>query len=180
MEKGGGGFGGYFLNIQKISLEISDPLYFLQIAEQFINTYKFYTENKDICCHGKFFRCRIGRRDADVAVVRILSIRNVAPAPVITSPASFAFATIAFAQPSIASKEIKYPPRGLIHEPMPRPPSSLSRTSMTASNFGRMMSACFFICSTIPCTSLKKRTWRSWFTLVVSDCLELQHVTNIF
>ena len=34
----------------------------------------------------------------------------VAPAGVITSPASFAFATIAFAQPSIASKEMKYPP----------------------------------------------------------------------
>ena len=34
------------------------------------------------------------------------------PLRVITTPASFAFATIAFAHPSSASKEMKYPPRG--------------------------------------------------------------------
>ena len=43
---------------------------------------------------------------------------NVAPAPVITSPASFALATIALAHPSMESKEMKYPPRGAIQEPI--------------------------------------------------------------
>lgn len=61
---------------------------------------------------------------------------NVAPAPVITRPASFALATIALAHPSMESKEMKYPPRGAIQEPISSPPSSVSRVSSTASNFG--------------------------------------------
>ena len=80
-------------------------------------------------------------------------------------PASFAFATIAFAQPSIESKEIKYPPSGFVHVPIPSPPISFSRTSSTFSNFGRRIAACFLICSYIPGISLKNLTWRSWFSL---------------
>lgn len=38
---------------------------------------------------------------------------KVAPAPVITTPASLHFATIALAQPSKASKDTKYPALGL-------------------------------------------------------------------
>ena len=48
---------------------------------------------------------------------------NVAPAPVITRPASFALATIALAHPSMDSKEMKYPPRGAIQEPISSPVS---------------------------------------------------------
>ena len=54
----------------------------------------------------------------------------------ITTPASFALATIALAHPSIESKEIKYPPRGAIQEPISSPSSSLSNVSRTLSNFG--------------------------------------------
>ena len=54
--KGSEDFGGYFLSIQKISLEILRPLTLFKVAKQFINTYKFYAEDKDICCNGKLFR----------------------------------------------------------------------------------------------------------------------------
>ena len=90
---------------------------------------------------------------------------NVAPAPVITTPASFVFATIAFAQPSMESKEIKYPPLGFVHCPMSKPLNSLSKVFNTASNFGRIKAACFIICSSMPSTSLKNLTWRSWLIL---------------
>ena len=56
----------------------------------------------------------------------------VAPAPVRTTPASLHIATIFFAQPSNASNEMKYPPTGLIHEPISSPASSLSNSFRTA------------------------------------------------
>ena len=88
-----------------------------------------------------------------------------APAGVITTPAFFAFATTFFAHPSSVSYVMKYPPFGLYQLPAPSPFNSLSNVFRIISNFGRRESACLRICSVIPWISLKKRTWRSWFTL---------------
>ena len=63
------------------------------------------------------------------------------------------------------SKEMKYPPFGVVHVPTPAPPISFSRVFSTASNFGRRISACFLMCSCIPSISLKKRTCLNWFIL---------------
>ena len=100
---------------------------------------------------------------------------NVAPAPVITRPASFALATIALAHPSMESKEMKYPPRRC--DPGTNLQSAklcVPEYQVPASNFGRMMSACFFICSLIPCRGYlqSNRAWRSWFNLVMADGLD--------
>ena len=51
------------------------------------------------------------------------------------------------AHPSRDSKEIKYPPFGVVHSPIPSPPSSFSRVASTISNFGRRIAACFLICA---------------------------------
>ena len=48
--------------------------YHLQAAQQFIDADEFHAEHEDICRDRKFFRCGIGRRDTDIAVVRIFSI----------------------------------------------------------------------------------------------------------
>ena len=45
----------------------------------------------------------------------------------------------------IASNEIKYPPLGLVHEPIPSPVNSSSSLFKTASNLGLKCAACFFI-----------------------------------
>ena len=83
---------------------------------------------------------------------------NVAPASVRRTPASAAFATIFFAQPSSESKEIKYPPFGFVHVPISSYPISRSSVASTSSNFGLMIAACSFICSRIFAMLPKKRT----------------------
>ena len=75
------------------------------------------------------------------------------------------FETIAFAHPGKASKEIKYPPLGGIQLPISRPPSSFSKVSSTASNFGRMSCAWRCMCALSPLISLKNLACRNWLIL---------------
>ena len=90
---------------------------------------------------------------------------HVAPAPVMVTPASFASATMRFAQPAGASNDTKYPPRGLLHEQPPTSANASVSFASTSSNFGRKMAACLLMCAASPFASRKKRTWRSWLSL---------------
>lgn len=79
----------------------------LPVFQKLVYTYQLYAQDKQLRCLNQLVDRREGRGDTDVGVMRILLIRVGCPGTVMTTPASFAFATIAFAQPSRASKEIK-------------------------------------------------------------------------
>ena len=81
------------------------------------------------------------------------------------SPAFLHLDTIVLAHPSRESKDIKYPPLGVVHVPIPSPSSSRFKISSTASNFGRRISAWYFICTIMPWIPPKNRTCLNWFTL---------------
>ena len=120
-----------------------DFCFFLFCSKQFLYTDKFYTEYEDFCCLCKFINCREGRCNTDIAVFWILSVWECCSGTCHNQTSFFCFCTIAFAQPSIESKEIKYPPSGFVHVPIPSPPISFSRTSSTFSNFGAKDSSMF-------------------------------------
>ena len=80
----------------------------LHVFQKLVYTYQLYAQNKQLRCLNQLVDRREGRGDTDVGVMGYPFYKGkVALTPVMTTPASFAFATIAFAQPSRASKEIK-------------------------------------------------------------------------
>ena len=104
---------------------------FYFFAKNFINTYQFYAEYEYLCCNFQFFWCREGRCNSDIAVFWILSVWEGCSRFCQDQSGFFCFCYDCFCT-SI--------------QRISSPPSSLSSTLNTVSNFGLKISACFFIC----------------------------------